>query len=392
MSQSLDKKIKVCQVVSVDITLKFMLLNQLRALRDQGYEVYATSSPGKWIKDIEKQGIKVKTIGFKRKMSPVSDLISFLKLFFYFKKEKFDVVHTHTFKPEIFGQIAAKLAGVPIVLNTLHGFDFSEKVSPLKKKIFGFLLTIVSKFSTKIFSISKNIIDGVIKERICSLEKLIYLGRDIDTNRFDPQKFDKNFIEGKKKELGIRPGSKVLGIVARLVAEKGILELFSAAKEIIKEYPETIFLIVGPKEPDKKDGINPEIIKNYGIEKNVVFVEDQEKVEEFYAIMDMFVLPTHREGLGASTLEASAMEKPVIVSDTGGCPEAVDDGVTGMLIPIKDIEKLKEAIIFMFENKERAEAMGKAGREKILREFKKEIVLDRLKKSYQELIEKIETK
>jgi len=381
------KKIKVCQVVSADITLKFMLQNQLRFLCQQGYKVYATSANGKWIEDIKNQGIKVKTIGFKRKFfTPISDLISFLKLYFYFKSEKFDIVHTHTLKPEFYGQIAAKLAGVPIILNTLHGFDFPPDISPLKKRIFIFIEKVAAKCSTKIFSIGKNIISQMIKEKICPAEKLIYLGRDIDTQRFNPAKFDQNFIGKKKKELSINADQKVVGIVTRLVAEKGILELFSAARDIIKEYPKTVFLVVGSAEPEKKDGINPDIVKEYGIEKNVIFTGDQEKVEEFYSIMDVFVLPTHREGLGASILEASAMKKPVIVSNTGGCSEAVESQKTGLLVPVKDTEKLREAIIFMLENKERAQEMGRAGREKVLKEFKKEIVLERLKNNYQKLL------
>ena len=384
MNQS---QIKICQVVAVDITLKFMLQNQLRALHEAGYEVHATSANGKWIKDIEEEGIKIKTIGFKRKFfAPISDIVSFLRLYFYFKKQKFDVVHTHTLKPEFFGQIAAKLAGVPVILNTLHGFDFAPNVSPFKKNLFIVLEKLAAKCSTKIFSISKNIINQVIKENVCSAEKLVYLGRDIDTQRFDLAKFDIKFIEKKKQEVGIRADSKVIGIVARLVEEKGFLELFRAFKKVILEFPNVKLLIIGPKEPEKKDGINPEIVKEYGIEKNVIFAGEKEKVEEFYAIMDVFVLPTHREGLGASILEASAMEKPVVVSNTGGCPEAVENGKTGILVPVKDVEKLKQAILFMLENKERAVEMGKAGREKVLNESNKEIVLQRLIKNYQEIL------
>lgn len=385
------KKIKICCIVSVDITLKFMLFSQLKFLQSQGYDVYAVCSSGKWVKDIEQEGIKVKTIRFKRKIfTPVSDIVACFKLYFYFKKEKFDIVHTHTLKPAVYGQIMAKLAGVPIILNTLHGFGFGEDTPFLRKRLFVLLDTIAARCSDLVFSIGREIIKTAIKEKITSPEKLVYLGRDIDTERFNPQKFDQEFTGKKKKELNIPNEKKIIGIVARLVAEKGFLELFEAMREILKRGANALLLVVGPKEPEKKDGITSEIISSYGLENHVIFLGDRADVEEIYAIMDVFVLPTHREGLGAAILEASSMEKPVIATRTGGVPEAVGEN-TGILIPLKDTKKLVEAITFLLKNPLKAQQMGKNGREKVIKEFNKEIVLERLKKYYDLIIkEKLE--
>jgi glycosyltransferase involved in cell wall biosynthesis len=389
-----NKKIKICHCVSADITLKFLLLEKLKFLRGLNYDVYATCSPGKWVESLKKEGIKIKTIGFKRKaFSPFSDIISFFRLYFYFKKEKFCIVHTHTLKPEFFGQIAAKLAGVPVIINTLHGFDFAEEDSFFKKKLIIFLETISAKCSDIVLSIASHISERAIKERIVDAGEIKYFGRDINIERFNQNCFDKKFVEEKKKELGISEGDKVIGIVARMVKEKGYLELFEAFNKIIFEFPDTALLVIGPLEPEKNDAITPEIVKNYGIEDKVFFAGDQEKVEEFYAIMDIFVLPTHREGLGASILEASSMEKPVIVSNVGGCPEAVEDGKTGLLVPVRDVKKLTGAIIFLLKNKDTAKAMGKAGREKVFKEFKQEIVFGRMEDNYREImIKKVKQK
>lgn len=384
-----SKKIKICHCVSADITLKFLLLEKLKFLRGLNYDVYATCSPGKWVESLRKEGVKIKTIGFKRKaFSPFSDITSFLRLYFYFKKEKFYIVHTHTLKPEFFGQIAAKLAGVPVIINTLHGFDFAEEDSFFKKKLVIFLETISAKCSDIVLSIANHISERAVKEKIVDAGKIKYFGRDINMQRFSQNRFDKKFVEKKKKELGMPENVKVIGIVARMVKEKGYLELFEAFNKVVSEFPNTVLLVVGPLEPEKNDAITPEIVKNYGIKDKVFFVGDQEKVEEFYAIMDIFVLPTHREGLGASILEASSMEKPVIASSVGGCPEAVEDGKTGLLVPVRDIKKLTEAIIFLLKNKNIAEEMGKAGREKVFREFKQEIVFGRMEENYHKIITK----
>lgn len=389
MENTPRKKIKVCCVVSVDMTLKFMLFSQLKFLRSQGYEVHAVCSPGKWVKDIEKEGIKVKTIKITRKMiSPVSDLMAFLKLFFYFKKEKFDIIHVHTPKAEIYGQFAAYLAGVPIILNTLHGFDLPAGVPIWERKLFMCLERIVGKCSSLVFSISYDIIKKVKKHKIFPPDIIKYLGRDIDTERFDPKRFSGKFIKAKKKELNIADDKKVIGIVARMVAEKGYIELFEAFSNVILKFPNAVIVVIGQQEPDKKDAIKSGVVKQYGIENNVIFLGERKDTEELYPLMDIFVLPTHREGLGAVILEASGMEIPVIATNEGGCPEAVEDGRTGILVPVKDVKSLAKAITFLLENPHKAREMGKNGRKKIVKEFNKNIVLERLKYYYEMIIEK----
>ena len=382
----LNKKIKICYVVSVDITLRFILFNHLKFLRDEGYDVYAVCSPGKLLKDVEAEGIKVKTIVFKRKISPISDIIAFVKLYFYFRKKKFDIVHTHTLKPEFLGQIAAKLAGVPIIVNSFHGFNFAEDASQVKKKIFILIEKIAAQCSDLVFSISRKIVKNAVNEKICKKGKIKYLGDGINIFRFDPSKFSKEFILEKKKQLGIDPSKRVIGIVARLVAEKGYLDLFQAFKMVLFKYPETLLLVVGQEEPEKKDNIDPKIVKDYQVENSVLFLGERKDVEELYPLMDVFVLPTHREGLGIAFLEASAMKIPVIATNTGGCPEAVDDGKTGILIPVRDVKKLIEAIFYLFNNPEKAKELGQNGREKILREFDERLVFERIREEYQKLI------
>ena len=212
-----------------------------------------------------------------------------------------------------------------------------------------------------------------------------YLGRDIDTERFNPRLFDEDFINKKKKELKIT--GMTIGIVARLVEDKGFYELFEAVGRILKEYPDLKLIIIGPDELEKRNRISMNDVKRFGIEDNVIFLGERTDVEEIYPLMDIFVLPTHREGLGAVILEASAMEIPIIASDTGGCPEALDDGKTGILVPVKDVDKLTESIIYLLNNKEVRLKMGQAGRKKVLAQFKKEIVLKRMNDSYEQLIE-----
>lgn len=380
-------KVKICHVANTDMAVRFLLFNQLKFLKKLGYNVYAVCSSGSLIKDVEKQGIKVKTIDFNRGFNLFAHLIAFFKLFFYFKKKKFDVVHTHNPVPGFLGQLAAKMAGVPIIINTIHGFYFQERDSWLKRNFLISIEKIAAKCSDLIFSQNKEDIKTAVKEKICNLQKIKYLGNGIDIQKFNGERFSKEFIDKKKRELNLDSNFKIIGIIGRLVKEKGYLELFEAFKKVLNKFPDIILLVIGPEEPKKKDKIKQNIIKNYGIEKNVLFLGQRTDIDELYPLFDIFVLPSHREGFPRTIIEAQAAARPVIATDIRGCREAIDDGKTGILVPQKNSEKLAEAIGYLLLSPERAKDMGKAGRKKIEREFNEKIIFDRIKKEYVRLIE-----
>src|SRR3989344_1940617 len=385
------KKLKVCHIANIDITVGFLLMSQLKFLINQGYSVYAVCAKGKMVKDIESQGIRVKTIEIKRKLfSPISDTIAFLKLYFYFKKEKFDIVHTHAPKPGLLGQLAAKLAGVPVIINTIHGLYFTEKSSWLKRKFYILAEKIAALCSTLIFSQNKEDISTMIKEKIAPAEKIKYLGNGIDINKFNIGKYDGAFILKKKKELGLDVNVKIIGTVGRLVQEKGYFELFEAMKEVLKKYPNSLLLVVGPNEPSKKDAFDPSVVKNYGIEKNVVFLGERKDVDEIYPIMDIFILASHREGFPRSVIEAMAMQRPIIVTNIRGCREEIDNGINGIMIPVKSPDSITKEIIFLLDNPSTAVAFAKSARKKAVDNFNEEIVFSRLQVEYQRLLGKNE--
>ena len=381
-----NSKIKICYISSVDITIRFILINHIKFLEREGYNISVVCSPGDFVKEIKSQGIKVKTIKFKRKISPISDLINLFNLYFYFKKEKFDIIHTHTPKPSLLGQLAAKAAKVPIIVNTIHGFYFQKNDSFLKKSFYIFIEKIAAQCSNLIFFVNKEDIETASREKICNSNLGRYFGGGIDAQRFNPARFSKQWICEKKEELKLDSSFKVIGIVGRLVKEKGYLDLFQAFKKVIKVFPNTILLITGPLEPTKHDRFEPDIVKKYGIKKNVVFLGERKDADEIYSLMDIFILPSYREGLGISIIEASAMEKPVITTNIRGCREAVANKETGILIPTGNPKKIYEAVIYLFENPKIARAMGRKGREKVLREFDERIIFSRIKTEYLRLI------
>lgn len=381
-----DGKIKVCHATTVDSSIRFLLLNQIKNLQKNGYEMSAVCSDGKWIKEIESQGIKVKTIKMTRKISPFSDLVALFRLIIFFKKEKFDIVHVHTPKAGFLAQLGAKMAGAPIIVNTIHGLYFQES-DHWPKKVFFILTEKIQAFcSDLIFSVNKEDVGTMIKEKICGPDLIKYSGDGINLERFNPEIFSQEFIKNKKEKLGIGSSKKVIGIVARLVEEKGYLDLFAAFKIIIGRFPESLLLIAGPLEQQKKDAINIDAAKEYGIEKSILFLGERTDIVDIYSLMDIFVLPSHREGIGLSILEASAMKMPVVATDIRGCREAVDDNRTGILVPVKNPQKLADAIIYLLENPEIGKKMGSVGREKVEKQFDEKLVFSRMEEGYKKLI------
>jgi len=379
-------KTKICFVASADITVKFLLLSQLKLLKNNGYDVYVIYSGSKWKEEIEAEGIKVKNIRITRKISPFLDLVSLLKLFLYFKKEKFNAVFTFTPKPGLLGQIAAKMAGTPIICNTIFGFYFSKTTPFLKRRFYIIIEKIAGLCSDIIFFRNFKTAE---KEKIGKAALKIYIGDGIDILRFDPKRFSEGFREKKKKELGISPGKIVIGVVARLVKEKGYLELFEAFKKVVEKFPEALLLVAGSADLEKKDSIDINIIKNFGIENNVIFLGERTDIDEIYSLMDIFVLPSWREGFSHSIMEASAMSLPVIATDIRGCRGAVDDQKTGILVPPKNYQKLAEAIMYLLSDAEKAKEMGKNGRKKAEKEFDERLFFDKMEKEYKNFIGKI---
>ncbi|MFA5948635.1 MAG: glycosyltransferase family 4 protein, partial [Candidatus Gracilibacteria bacterium] len=383
----LPRRLKVCHVTTVDITVRFIILNFLKFLKSKSYDVSVVCSLGKWVPFLEKEGFFIHNIKMTRRITLISDLISLIKLFFYFKKEKFDIVHTHTPKAGILGRIAAKLAGVPVVIHTNHGLYLYKEWALFRRSIFIFFEKVAAYCSDMIFSVNREDINTAIKEKICGPEKIKYSSEGIDIKRFDPKRFSVQDIMRKKNEIGIDLNSKVIGIVGRLVIEKGYADIFEAFKIISKKFPGSTLMIIGQEEKEKEDSFNLEyFVKKFQINKNVIFLGERTDVDELYALMDVFVLPSHREGLGLVILEASAMEKPVVATDIRGCREAVDNGKAGILVPAKKPTKLSDAIIFLLENPEKAKQMGESGRRRVAEEFDEIVVFEKMEKEYKRLI------
>lgn len=381
-------KKKLAVVSAVDSTFKVLLLAQLKAAQKAGYDVHGVCTKGQNFSMLKSQGIRMYSIEINRSIAPFSDIVALWKMYRFFKRENVNIVHTHTPKCSLLGQLAAKLAGVPVIINTVHGFYFHDDMKPLARWFFIIMEWIAGKCSTVILSQNSEDIDTAIKLGICKPDRIKLLGNGVNLNKFNPERFDDNFKKQKRKEIGVPEDVTVIGIIGRLVKEKGYLELLEAFREIIKKHNNVWFVIIGPEEPEKTNRISADTFKQSGIEERTKYLGSRDDVPELLSCFDIYVLPSWREGFPRSAIEAAAMRLPIITTNIRGCRQVVEDGKNGLLVPLKKSKELEKALIKLIENLKLREQMANAGYKKAKKEFDEQKVCEIVLQTYEDCLVK----
>ena len=371
---------RIAQVATSDISVRFLLLEHIQALSEMGHEVTAVCSPGQWVDDIRQRGIKVETVPMSRELNPLRDPRSVAELARCFRRNTFDVVHTHTPKAGLLGPLAARIARVPVIVHTIHGLLFHDAQSTARRSLYWLPEKMTATLCHHLLSQSSEDIEVCARTRICRAGKVSYLGNGIDTERFKTPMAE--LRRSARAALGFGDNDFVIGSVGRLVYEKGFGELFQAAEKVRAACPQVRFLVIGPEENDQSDAIPSERIRELANRGIVLFAGMRTEMSVSYAAMDAFVLPSHREGIPRACMEAAASGLPVIATNIRGCREVVVNGVTGILVPVHDPAKLADAIERLISDPAAARSMGEEGRQHICKNFDERQVLARLREFY----------
>lgn len=366
---------KVAHLTTVDLSLRFLVLPQLTEVVARGGTAVGISSPGPWADALEGMGIRHLPISSStRGFDLRADIRSMVALFRILRRERPDILHTHNPKTGVYGRLIGRIAGVPVVVNTVHGFYATESDS-LRRRLPVYLLeALASRFSDMEFF--QNIEDLVLAHRLrlVPTRKAVLLGNGVDLVRFDPRRFDAADRLAIRAELGIDPADVVIGTVGRLVREKGFAELFEAVPELSEN---ACLIVVGPEDPSKADALPPEVIAE-ARRLGVRFLGMRSDVDRLYAIMDVFVLPSHREGFPRAAMEASAMGLPIVATDIRGCRQVVAEGSTGFLVPVADPIALASVLNSLVEEPGLRQRMGEAANAKAQAEFDEREVVARV--------------
>ncbi|WP_114638002.1 glycosyltransferase family 4 protein [Desulfolucanica intricata] len=369
----------VIHVTTIGITAYKALLTQCQHQREAGLEVRFVFSPSAETELLREMGFPVEELYIDRAIKPVGDIKSILNLSKYFREVKPDLVHTHTSKAGVVGRIAARLAGVPHIVHTIHGFPFHEDMSFLKRKLYQGIEKIAGKLTDVMLSQSRE--DILTAEKLAIHPRagpLVHIGNGVDLTQFNPVRFTMKQKIAFRFALGIREDEPVITMIGRINPEKGFHDLIDALHMIRQLSWKT--LLIGPDE-----GYLPVIlskIKGYKLEDRVKILGLRRDIANLLAISDIYVLPSYREGLPRSLIEAQAMELPCIATDIRGCREIIEPDQTGILIKPGDFTALGRSLWRLLENPGLRSQMGRAGRERAEEFFDEQVVNKKVLEAY----------
>lgn len=384
-------KAKLIRITTIPLSLKVLLKGQHRYMSEH-FDVIGVSSPGKELDEVRTdEEIEVIAIDMSRQITPIKDIKSLWSTYKLLKKEKPEIVHTHTPKAGIIGMLAAKLAGVPHRLHTVAGLPLMESVGA-KRKVLDFVEKLTYTCANRVYPNSKGLYDYILEHNYTNKYKLKVIGNGssngIDTSFFSPDQVTEAQKELLKKELNIEDADFVFVFVGRLVGDKGINELIKAFSLINKtEDSKSRFklLLVGPLEQDL-DPLPIDILNEIKNNPDIIDVGFQKDVRPYFAISDVLAFPSYREGFPNVVMQAGAMGLPSIVSDINGCNEIIIEDQNGVIVPVKNTEKLSEAMERMKSDTDYYQKLKMNARPMIESRYEQSVIWNALLSEYKKLI------
>lgn len=374
---------KIAHICTSSISHK-ILADKLAVLQNAGHDVTLIASPEGYDEQyMRPYRFKLAFVPMNRKIHLLDDMRSILRMRKLLKRERFDIVHTHTAKAGLIGRIAARLAGVPVVVHTSHGLPFYEGQSKLTYTIYRSLERFGAWFSHALASQNEEDVRQL--ERLAPGKKVYYEGNGVDLDRLDAIRSltgPKELTE-LRRQLGIAESAKVILVAARFEPVKDHAFLLEGLK-LLKERGQAEFVCLlagkGPLEAEIRHRI-----AMLGLEQEVRIIGHQSNIYPFIGMADLVALTSEKEGIPRVLMEAMAFGKPVVASDVLGTRELVGHEGTGLLVPYKAGDKLASALARMLGDEALRSRFGTAGREAVEACFTEQAVVRRLERMYAEL-------
>ena len=351
---------KIFEITNVDFSLRHFLLPLMRAARDRGHEVIGICAEGPLLDDIRAEGFRIVGIPFERSLSPVAHIRAFRALVALMRAEKPDLVHAHAPITGFLGRLAARVAGVPKIATTSHGFLFNQG-GPWLRRMAGLAMELIAGQVTDIF-LTVSEAGAADAKRLHIFPNPVPIGNGRDPTRFRPDPVARCRI---REELGTPDDRVVIVAVSRLVRDKGYPELAGAMREV----PEAELWVVGERLASDRGDDMMELLCESNLGGRLKLLGYRHDVEAVLAAADIFTLPSYHEALPMSVIEAMLSGLPVVASDINGPREQVVDGATGLLVPARNAAPLAAALARLAADPGQRARMGAAGRARALERY-----------------------
>lgn len=365
------RRIRLCIVVTVDITIQHLCRGRLEYLASRGFDITVVCAPTPLATEIEARGVRLFTAPLRRAITPLTDLRCLIRLWRFFRRERFDVIEVSTPKAALLGAIAARLAGARCVVHMLRGLVYQGQ-GPVQRLLLRWSLTIPCRLAHHVLSVSHSMREQAARDGLCSLDRMAVLGEGssngVDLGAFSPRLREKGLEI--RRLYGIPADAVVIGFIGRMTRDKGLVELVEAFRGLGDGTSGPYLLIVGAYEArDRPPGGTVDAIAS---DPRIKHVGWQDDTTLFLAAMDVLSLPSHREGFNNVLLHAGACGIPVVTTDVVGCRDAMRDGVTGLAVAVGDPAALGAALRRLVEDGGLRERMGAEGRRWVERSFAQE--------------------
>lgn len=382
-----ESKKKLVRITTVPLSLDKILDGQLSFMNNH-YEVIAVSSEKEYlIRCAKNEGVRFKHIEMTRKITPIKDFISLIKLISFLKKERPLIIHSHTPKAGILAMLASKITNIPIRLHTVAGLPLMEEKGS-KKKLLELIEKLTYSFSTFVFTNSNGLYKYIIDNNYVSKSKLKVIGNGssngVDINYFSPTSVSVKEKEKLKLSLGILENDFTFVFVGRIVADKGINELINAFDTISFQNNAIKLLLVGEQE-SHLDPLNENTLKLISTNKNIIKTGFQKDIRPFLAVSDALVFPSYREGFPNVIMQAGAMELPVIATNINGCNEIIINEKNGVLIELKNNGAIVKAMVRLIEDEAFYKNLKSNARSMIVSRFERKVICEKILYEYKEM-------
>jgi glycosyltransferase involved in cell wall biosynthesis len=366
---------KICQLCAVDFTLYHFLTRLMSGLGEAGHEVIGVCSDGPLVPKLRARGLRVEPVAIERSFNLLRHLGTFRRLVALFRRERFDLVHVHTPVASLIGRFAARAAGVPRIVYTAHGFYFHERMPPAKRAFFILLEWLAGRVTHVLFTQAEEDAATARRWHLCAGGLIAAIGNGVDVARFHPAAAAGERV-ALRRALDTPDDSVVILMVGRLVAEKGYPELFAAMRRV-----DAVLWVVGERLPsDHASAIDralAEIARDPPLARRIRLLGYRDDMPALLRAADIFTLPSHREGMPRSIIEAMLSGLPVVATDIRGAREEVVPGETGALVPVGDPASLAAALQRLVADAALRARQGEAGRARALALYDEDKVVAR---------------
>jgi N,N'-diacetylbacillosaminyl-diphospho-undecaprenol alpha-1,3-N-acetylgalactosaminyltransferase len=368
----------------LDMNLYLFRLPVMKALADQGHEVFAICPKGSYFEQLGNHSITAVSYEISRgSLNPLKELATIRHLYQTLEPLQLDILHNFTVKPNIYGSFAGSRADIPIIINSVTGLGSFYLQNDLKTRCVRFVIEqlykVVNRRAKAVLFQNRDDRDYFTDQQLVDAPKTVIIpGSGIDTERFSPR--DKLLHEADQLRSSLYLNKKtVVLMVARAIWDKGVREFYEAAAALSNE---TIaFVYVGDTDPGNPTCADESFLKN----SDVLWLGHRNDIPALTAMADIYVLPSYREGMPRTLLEAASLGKPIVTTDTVGCKEVVEDGLNGFLVPVKDAKALAKRIKQLSNDANLRQIFGDQSRQRALNIFDVRIIVKQYLALYEQL-------